>query len=200
MLTAVEGTRFYRGLQYFRPAIYNTRYVFWHGGTVPDGPPAYAFNMQPPSIWKVQQQGIFCAGIPNLFLRAVGKRVPTRGNPLFDGGVAAYFGDNRFGPGYFEGFMEPFDLNEAKKWAADTRSGVLIGRRFVWTATGQVASQGHAAILMPSGFVLQAAPFHQPASGRDTNWDYRIDQSHDDILYQVMVHPRNWINYEGDEF
>jgi hypothetical protein len=53
---------------------------------------------------------------------------------------------------------------------------------------------------MPSGYVLQAAPFHTGGSGRDTNWDYTIEDSHDGFYYEVMVHPRNWINYEGDEF
>jgi hypothetical protein len=60
--------------------------------------------------------------------------------------------------------MEPFNLQKAKQWTADTRSGVLLGRKFVWTPTGQVASQGHVAILMPSGYVLQAAPFHTGGS------------------------------------
>ncbi len=40
-------------------------------------------------------------------------------------------GDNIYGPGYFEGYMEAFDLQEAKRWAQETRSGVLLGRKFV---------------------------------------------------------------------
>ena len=71
---------------------------------------------------------------------------------------------------------------------------MLVGRRFVWTSNGQVASEGHVAIVLPSGFVLQA----YPAAG--LNWDVTIEDSHDGFYYQVMVHPENWIDYEGDEF
>src|SRR5215211_4956944 len=32
-----------------------------------------------------------CAGVPNIFRRAAGKIIPTRGDALYDGGIAAYF-------------------------------------------------------------------------------------------------------------
>jgi predicted chitinase len=195
MLTAVEGTKFYEGLQYIKPAIGRTRYVFWQGGDVPARGPAWAINLPVPRIDEVISEGIFCAGVSNLFLRKVGKRVPIRnGFEQFDGGIAAYFGDNIYGPGYFEGYMEPFDLQKAKRWAEETRSGVLLGRKFVWNSISQVASEGHAAILLPSGYVLQAYP------AKGLNWEHTIEESHDGGYYQVMVHPSNWIDYDGDEF
>ena len=132
MLTAVEGTKFYERLQYIKPSIGRTRYVFWQGGEVPARGPAWAINLPVPRIDEVISEGIFCACVSNLFLRKVGKRVPIRnGFEQFDGGIAAYFGDNIYGPGYFKGYMEAFDLQKVKRWAQETRSGVLLGRKFV---------------------------------------------------------------------
>ena len=68
------------------------------------------------------------------------------------------------------------------------------GPPFVWTANGQVASEGHVAVVLPSGYVLQAFP----AAG--LNWDYTIEESHDGGYYEVMVAPWNWIDYEGETF
>ena len=58
----------------------------------------------------------------------------------------------------------------------------------------QVASEGHLAILLPSGHVVQAYP------AKGLNWEHSIEESQDGGCYEVMVHPSNWIDYEGDEF
>ena len=134
-----------------------------------------------------------CAGVTNLFFRAMGKRVPTRGNPNFDGGVAAYAG-GYYGPGYFEGYSEPFDLQKAKGWARETRCGVLLLRPY-WNAS--LSGQGHVAILLPSGYVLQS---FVNINGPDLNWDFTIEQSNEGGYYKAMVHPKNWSEYEGDEW
>lgn len=195
MITIKEGTKFYEGFRYIRPAIGRTDYKFWRTQKVPAYSPAWAMNGPPPPIERVIQDGLFCAAVPNLMLRKVGKRIPIRNDRTdFDGGVAAYFGDNMFGPGYFADEMEDFNLRKAKQWAEEARSGVLIGRRFTWTQSGQVASEGHVAILLPSGYVLQAVPY------TGLNWNLTIEQSHDNTRFQVMVPPRKWINFEGKEF
>lgn len=195
VLTIKEGTNLYEGFRYIEPAIGRTRYEYWKTNIVPTRGPTWAINQPVPPIEEVIAEGIFCAGVPNLFLRKVGKRVPIRDDyTQFDGGTATYFGDNLFGPGYFAGYMESFNLQTAKRWAEETRSGVLVGRRFVWTSGGQVASEGHVGIVLPSGYVLQAYP------GAGLNWDVTIEDSHDGFYYEVMVHPENWIDYEGDEF
>lgn len=194
MITIKEGTRFYEGFKYIEPAIGRTRYKFWRTTKVPAFSPAWAKNGGPPPILRVIRGGLFCAAVPNLMLRKVGKRIPIRNDRSdFNGGVAAYFGDNKFGAGYFADRMENFNLRKAKQWAEETRSGVLIGHKFVWTQSGHVKSEGHVAILLPSGYVLQAVPY----SG--LNWNLTIEESQDVIHYQVMVHPRKWINYDGDE-
>jgi predicted chitinase len=191
ILTAVEGTNFYKGLDYIRPIIGHREYWVWTGGTVPSGEGMYAANEPLPPVAQIGR--INCAGVTNLFFRAMRKRVPTRGNPNYDGGVAAYAG-GVFGPGYFEGYSEPFDLETAKGWARETRCGVLLLRPY-WNAS--LSGQGHVAILLPSGYVLQSfVNMHGP----DLNWDYTIEQSNAGGYYTAMVHPSNWSEYEGDEW
>ena len=191
MITAREGTRFYRALQYIKPAIGRTAYRWWTSGIVPDGSPAYAINAPPPHIDTVIRNGMFCAAVPNLMLRVVGKRIPTRGNHLYDGGIAAYWHTHAWGlgDGYFRGYERRFHLPTAKKWAEDTRSGVLIGRSY-----RNVSDQGHAAILLPSGYVLQCD------TAQGLNWANTIEADHAGWYYEWMVAPWNWINYDGDEF
>jgi hypothetical protein len=190
MITAREGTRFYDALTYIIPAIGHCPYWVWESGIIPDGPGAYATSARAPSIEFVKFRPMFCAGLTNLMLRRVGKRVPTKGDPNYDGGIAAYW-QGVYGPGYFTGYDEPFDLEKAKRWARDTRSGVLVGRGYSGPA---LAQQGHVAVLLPSGYVLQSN------YGDGLNWSYTIEQSHAGYYYTRMAHPANWINYDGDEF
>jgi predicted chitinase len=200
LLTAKPGTNFYKGLSYVKPLIGNMLYWVWVGGTVPDGEGMYAVDEQLPPSSQLIGYGINCAGATNLFFRAAGKRVPTRGNTDYDGGVAAYFYsdtiNSQFGTkGYFEGYAKEFDLGTAKQWAEDTLSGVLIGRSYEGETLG---GQGHVAILLPSGYVLQSFQYNwngQPG----LNWDYTIEESHQGGYYQWMVHPKDWIDYEDPE-
>jgi len=102
--------------------------------------------------------------------------------------VAAYAG-GAFGNGYFFGYSEPFDLGKAKSWAQETLCGVLLLRPY-WDAS--LAGQGHVAILLPSGYVLQSFP---NMNGPDLNWDFTIEQSNAGNYYKEMVHPSNWSEY-----
>jgi predicted chitinase len=191
VLTAKEGTNFRKGLDYIRPIIGHREYWVWSGGAVPSGEGMYAVNEPLPPVAQIGR--INCAGTTNLFFRAMRKRIPTKGNPLYDGGVAAYAG-GAFGPGYFEGYSEPFNLEKAKKWAQETRCGVLLLRPY-WNAS--LSGQGHVAILLPSGYVLQS---FVNINGPDLNWDFTIEQSNEGNYYKAMVHPENWSEYEGDEW
>jgi len=191
ILRAKPGTNFRKGLDYVLPIIGQRDYWVWEGGIVPEGEGMYAVNEELPPVEEIGR--INCAGLTNLFFRAMRKVVPTRGDPLFDGGVAAYAG-GFFGPGYFHGFSEPFNLQQAKRWARNTLCGVLLLRPYF---NETLSGQGHVAILLPSGYVLQSFP---NMNGPDLNWDYTIEESDAGGYYTDMVHPINWSEYEGDEF
>ena len=137
----------------------------------------------------VKSRGLFCAAVPNLVLRKAGKVVPTKGDPCYDGGIAAYF-SGLYGAGYFSAYDVPFDLATAKRWARETRSGVLLGKGYWGVSLG---NQGHTGILLPSGYVLQSSPVV------GLNWDSHIN---DEWQYWerggVMVAPWDWIEYAGD--
>lgn len=202
MLTAKEGTNFYRALQHIKPAIGNVPYGWWIGGTVPDGTPAYAVNRPAPSAQElILDGGINCAAVANVMLRSVGKIVPVSPdtwNRAYDGGTGAFWGiwdSGRWLKGYYEGYDEPFNLGRAKQWARETRSGVLLGRDY----RNANNDQGHVAILLPSGYVLQSFP-GAVSLWPGLNWDYTIEASHGGFYYERMVHPANWIDYVGDEF
>lgn len=186
MLLVAQDTRLRPGVDYITPAINRSEYWLWKSGIIPDGPGAWAKNAPPPDIDIVKRNPMFCAAVPNLILRKARKRIPSKGDPRFDGGIAAYF-SGVYGPGYYSDYDEPFDMHKAKEWAQNTRSGVLIGKGYRGPAPGQ---QGHVGILLPSGFVLQSN------GGDGLNWYYRIEDCRS--WFDVMVHPKNWIEYEGD--
>lgn len=191
-LTVSQNTRLYKFIRYIEPAVGKASYWVWKGGDVPDGPGAYAFNGKVPDISVIIREGLFCAAVPNLALRCDGKLVPTKGNPHYDGGIAAYF-TGFYGPGYFSAYDVPFDLAKAKQWATETRSGVLLGKGY-WGP--QLSQQGHTGILLPSGYVLQS----QAIPG--LNWDSHIDYARERDYWAtggVMVHPKNWIEYDDPD-
>jgi GH25 family lysozyme M1 (1,4-beta-N-acetylmuramidase) len=197
MLThgVIDGTYFAEGFKYVMQLNNRMKYWVWSSGPVPDGEGAYATNKPLPSVNQLMGKRMFCAGVPNLFRRAAGKIIPTRGNALYDGGIAAYFYTSAFGglgPGFFSGVDVPFNLATAKKWARETGSGVLIGRSY---RNNTLAGQGHVAILLPDGKVLQSFEFG--ADGEPgLNTEYTIEQSHAGGYYEVMVHPKDWINHD----
>lgn len=193
---------FWDAIDYLRPAIGNktTPYWVWEDGIIPDGPGAFAVNRPVPSIEYVKgEPGIFCAGVTNLILRHAGKRVPTRGSLAFDGGIAAYF-HGMYGDGYYTGYDEPFDMAKAKKWADETNCGAMIGKGYYGT---DLDSQGHVAVLLPkyedgNFYVLQSYGGYARWPG--LNWDVTIERSNAGGYYKRMVHPENWLLYEGDEY
>jgi len=52
----------------------------WEGGIVPAGEGMYAVNDELPPVAQIGR--INCAGVTNLFFRAMRKRIPTLSNPL----------------------------------------------------------------------------------------------------------------------
>jgi hypothetical protein len=188
VLLVREGTNSYKAVRYMEPLINRMQYGWWHSGIIPDGPPAYAVNKPAPDNDNLKGKKVFCAGVANLMLRRVGKKIPTLGNADFDGGTGAYWGGS-FGRAYYANEMVGFSVKRAKNWARDTRKCVLIGRRY----RNSNHDQGHVAILLPSGFVLQSFPSGGTLEP-GLNWDYTIEQSHQGGYYEFMVHPSEFLD------
>src|SRR5215216_3889339 len=196
----IDGTNFAQGYKYIMQLNNRMKYWVWSSGPVPDGEGAYAVGKPLPPVDQLKGKRIFCAGVPNIVRRAAGKIIPTRGNALYDGGIASYFYTSAFGglgPGFFSGVDVPFNLATAKKWARETGSGVLVGRSY---RNNSLAGQGHVAILLPDGKVLQSFQFG--ADGEPgLNADYTIEESHAGGYYEIMVHPKDWIDHDkGKKF
>ena len=165
-------------------------YGWWIDGPVPDGAPAWATNAPPPHPSEVNASSCFCAGVPNLMLRSVGKVVPYThwGEELWDGGCLAY-------GNYFWAYSEPFSI--AKALSGEYPKGTLIGRYFTWDRNAW-GDQGHVAVLLENGWVLQS--YDAGGGSPGVNWDAQIKDSHAGWYYEYAVLPENWINYQGDEF
>ncbi len=197
MRTIKEGTRAEKAFRFIEPATKaNIDYYLWPGGVVPDEGGAGASNQNPKPIrYYIDFGRVFCAWVPNMMLRSVGKRVPKAQfqSNLYDGGIAAYWGSSSFpqiGSGYFAGYMASFDLETAMKWAYDDRIPVLCGWRYVNASS---TSQGHVFQIFPSGWILESA------FGAGLRW-IRPGDSPLVRYATVMVRGHNWIEYSGDRF
>lgn len=193
-----DGTNFSVGYKHLLPLIGSMPYEIWVSGNVPDGPMAWAANRPLPPLRDMTGKTSACMMVGNIIRRGAGKIVPTRGNLNFDGGVAAYFyspasfpGVGVLGPGFFSDVDVPFDLQTAKRWAKETQTGVLIGRNYVGNA---LSGQGHIAVLLPDGIVLQSTLDH------GLNVARTIEESHAGFYYTVMVHPKDWIEHDLNKF
>lgn len=198
-----DGTNFAKGHKVLMQLLDHMPYEVWVSGNVPDGPMAWAANRPLPSVADMRGKTCACMGVTNIYRRAAGKIVPTRGNPNFDGGVAAYWyspasfpGVGVLGPGFFSNVAEPFNLPRAKKWAKDSESGVLIGRSYVGAT---LAGQGHVAVLLPDGKVMQSYLFG-PNGEPGLNDHHTIEESHAGGYYQYMVPSEAWINHGLNQF
>ena len=172
-----------RGLNWYWPLIDDMPYGWWTSGDVPPYAPSYAINEACPAMsWLLGQEG-FCASVPTLNLRAVGKRVPSYGNLRFDGGTYAY-------AIYYRDYIKPFRL-------ADVRPGDLIGRYY-----RDVRDQGHVAIVLDGDRCLQSfdggAQLEGYFNGPGVNRIYTVAQSHAGGYYEWRVSREDWINYAGD--
>lgn len=193
MILVTKHSKAYKPTVFFGKLVYKADYWVWQSGVIPDGPGAYATN-EPVHRRKVSRQmrreGLFCAAVPTLFRRMAGLEVPTKGNPAFDGGIAAYF-DGEYGKGYFHDVQERFDYHKAVEWAQRDRKPVLLGKGYFGNA---IESQGHTGLLLPSGYVLESV---YPTGLR---WSLTLRE------YRgywedggVMVRANRWIDLTGDE-
>jgi len=162
-------------------SIVGAPYRWWTEGPVPDGSPAWAENGAPPPPEQVIAEGCFCAGVTNLMLRAVGKEIPTLGDPNWDGGTYAYYH-------YYnnKGVREVFDIRE------NYPEGTLIGRLY-----RDPTDQGHVAVVLGNGNVLQSYDAGLGRPGVNTN--ATIAGSHSGYYYEYAVRPENWIGLDSVE-
>jgi hypothetical protein len=183
---ARSQSRFETFIDWINPLVGHMPYWLWQHGHVPPGPGAYAVNLPVPSRAYLRGKSIFCVGVVNLALRLVGKRVPTYGNPLYDGGMVALVA-------YYRNFRIPFAR-------ASVRRGDLIYRPFV---NSHSSGQGHVAIALgdgPDAPLLQSFwgwGDHQPG----LNKNVVVKQS--DVpqgYYHWITRREDWIDYKGDEF
>jgi hypothetical protein len=177
-----------RALAYIMPARGDIDYEWWLSGALREGSPPWSRNAPPPPINQVKKG--FCAAIPNLMRRKVGKEIPHRTNlpagvdpAEWDGGIAAYFGGEYGGP-YFAGY-----LHRIQNADADRPHGTLLGSPF-WGA----AAQGHTGIALGNGRFLDLNSIDNYQS---RSWTANAIRRHKLTLY---VLPWDWINYDGDEF
>lgn len=201
MLTIRDNCHSRRFIDYIEPMVDHMSYYHWKGGVIPSGGGAFAYNGPAPAHSYLRAHPyIFCAAVPTLALRLAGKRIPIaqRQSEEYDGGIAAYFGSPalpQIGAGYFQGYSEPFNETIALKWARDTRQMVLLGTPYRGVHLGQ---QGHAALLLPSGYLLQSIP------GEGLNWTYTLKYSNRGGYWNpsnggTMTHPSQWLEYKGDK-
>jgi hypothetical protein len=187
-------TNFDKGIEYLLPAVGKARYWFWPPklDIVPSGPGAYARNEEAPKIENVIEGGLFCQAVINLIRRVNRKRVPTLGDPRYDGGTWA-------NQGYFANFSEPFSRYKVYP------RGTMIGRKFRWAGDpgfSEVLDQGHVAVLLgEQNLAEQKDPRilqSHPAVG-GLNYT-RLGRSHDGWFYQYVVRPEDWINHDKGGF
>jgi hypothetical protein len=170
-----------------------TNYGWWTGGAIPSGAPAWAADAAAPPLATVRGSSCFCAGIPNLMLRVVGRPVPCergRADPVgghWCGGTGAY-GLN------FSTVATPFSLERA----ASYERGTLLGIRY-----HSVSNQGHVAVLLgagPGGLLLQsfansgphgADPTHP---GVNTNFTLaECNARYEFCRFDYAVAPADWL-------
>jgi hypothetical protein len=116
-------------------------------------------------------------------LRFVGKRVPTFGNPYYDGGMRAYWS-------YFDGFHQSFNVHAVQR-------GDLLLRHY-----SDEQNQGHVAVALEDGadaLLLQSYWSHGDGLP-GLNKLITVRTSHAVEHYERIVRVNNWINYLGDEF
>jgi hypothetical protein len=192
MITVKKESKAYEPTVFFEPLVYKVRYWVWRSGIIPDGPGAYAVNApvhKDQLADALKQHGMFCAAVPNIYRRMAGLEIPTKGDEHYDGGIAAYF-TGAYGKGYFSNVDAGFNLNRALHWAQETHAPVLLGQGY---RGPELANQGHVALLLPSGYVLQS-------DINGLNWTHTIQEERGYWSNGgVMVHPKHWIDLEGDE-
>lgn len=141
------ATQYGMNLLYYRP-----KYGWWRGGSIPEGPPAFA-KIGPPPLPRYVKN-IFCQGVPNLMLRKLGKAPPMREDGAGGrGGIGAAIGFWWKGK-FYEGVY--FKAAEKYWYGKQLYEGDLLYRVY-----RNVKDQGHVAYVLENGTnpkLLQSIP------------------------------------------
>lgn len=151
-------------------SLVGTRYGWWFSGPIPKGAPMWAAAGPAPAPATVLAQSANCSGLMNLLLRSVGKSAPGAG------GTGAY-------GSVYANVAHRFDHTRTSYPA-----GTLIGRYY-----RDVYDQGHVAVVLPNGHVLQsyANAFGGTDPGVNARWT--VAESDAGYFYEYYVLPRDWL-------
>jgi hypothetical protein len=149
-------------------------YGWWYSGSLPAGAPMWTANGPPPGPSQVSSAN--CAGLTNLMLRSVGRKVPHDPSGWVGaGGTAAYWA-------FYKSVSEPFNVNKTYP------KGTLLGRRY-----RNNVDQGHVAVVLGNGRVLQSFANCYGCSAPGINTSYTVAQSHSGGYYEYAVLPQHWL-------
>lgn len=146
----------------------------WTGGPLQAGAPMWTASGAAPAPATVKAQSANAAGLVNLMLRAVGKPLPSAP-------VAGTGGTGAYGV-FYEKVAKPFDVN------VPYPEGTLIGRKY-----RDVDDQGHLAVILEDGKVLQSFATTSGATTPGVNTTFTVIQSHAGGYYEYAVMPEDWL-------
>lgn len=162
-----------RALDYGKSLV-GTAYGWWFSGPLPAGSPMWTASGAPPAASFVRANAANCSGLTNLMLRAVGKSVPSDPS-AGKGGTGAY-------ARYYAKVAKRFDAN------ANYPAGTLVGRYFRDTF-----DQGHLAVVLENGHVLQSFANCRGCTAPGVNATYTLAQSNAGGFYEYAVLPQDWL-------
>jgi len=201
MLEVTRDKQAYPGVLFFEQLLHRRGHIpywLWRSGIIPAGWGAYADNDEisiRELIAMLERHGLFCMAVPTIIRRFAGLEVPRRPNleaderdPEWDGSISASFDGSAFGNGYFHAHENGFDrgdVDRVLKVVRERGAPVLMGKGYDGP---EVHRQGHTAVLLPSGYLLQSA------FGEGLHWARTIRQ---EAGYWadggVWIHPDRWI-------
>ena len=155
-------------------SLVGTPYGWWYDGPLPAGAPMWTAGGPAPDPSLVVIESANCTGLTNLMLRAIGAPLPS--TP--EGGTGGTYS-------YAEALADvaqPFDVD------ASYPPGTLLGRAYRDTY-----DQGHVAVVLADGKVLQSFAWKRGGVAPGVNATYTVAQSHDGGFYEYAVLPQDWL-------
>lgn len=159
-------------------SLVGTPYGWWYDGPLPEEAPMWTAEGPPPPVEVVRGESANCTGLTNLMLRALGRPLPDSD----EGGRGGTFSYHAA----LAAVAQPFDVTR------DYPAGTLLGRAYRDTI-----DQGHVAVVLPDGHVLQSFAFERDGTTPGVNTTYTIAESDDGGFYEYAVLPASWLGEDG---